>query len=758
MFDLKTRALLYHTTSNKREIYKRRIMVGDVLANKTLYADFPDNFVNMTDLSDGSDQDRGICRFNNSDTYASAPRRICEYTDRTNEYGIYIGPSVLENSIYFYNLETNKLEVNKNKYKMSYKVQDVTEVTDCQAYRHIYIEDPNIRPLKVGDALKNGTKLYFNIPDNITKLYSAYKYPVNTKSIKSKVRSKAPILRAPSTPNPTTDTLISRFLNVTYHPDELESTAPIINLILTDGSSNIDIFKADFYQSTDYKPEINISSYLITSPTIITEYNEFDFWSQFILVDETTLSNIRPLREDDVVKTGTQLFFNFPDSFFKDYITKRNSYGNTPKGKQEVIYDSKSNFYIMFNDWGDESGTSTNILNKAAKQIIIKDDSNDYNIIWEYDTTTYDHWTTKTSFYSINLDTSGPVKLSINPIILTDENSTDRGEEEFDITKYILVNTSTLANSSDTSEFSYRAPEFTDNLSGKVMKFNFPSTPISKISYNTRNNDYLVSTGANGGGYEAVMYDTTSQADDHSWDIQTFTAIVEVGGIRVYECVTTVKTTYDTSKGTQTSQVVQSVKENIKKEYIVLPSDFGTLISYGGSVFEIYPEIDDLSTTKRGYTLSTLTTSDKITSDGLLLLPQFPTNIDKVWFPTVPSANEYGHIDLGEAYTLFSVEKEYTAPGDEYPTSYAYSVQAIMSANGTYDDNSKFVADGTYNFMIMGSEMMQSNTVCAKQYGSDTTYQWNVPLRVPGFVTDILLSTLNTSSPLLQYMKKVTWL
>lgn len=132
---------------------------------------------------------------------------------------------------------------------MSDKVQDVTEVTDCQAYRHIYIEDPKIRPLKVGDALKNGTKLYFNIPDDITKLYSEYKY---TSSTRSKVRSKTPILRAPSTPNPTTDTLISNFLNVTYFPDETESTAPVTNLILTDGSSNIDIFKANFYQSVEY--------------------------------------------------------------------------------------------------------------------------------------------------------------------------------------------------------------------------------------------------------------------------------------------------------------------------------------------------------------------------------------------------------------------------------------------------------------------------------------------------------------------------
>ena len=51
----------------------------------------------------------------------------------------------------------------------------------------------------------------------------------------------------------------------------------------------MDIFEANLNQSIKYKPEINVSSYTITSPTTITDYNEFDFWSQFILVDETTL-------------------------------------------------------------------------------------------------------------------------------------------------------------------------------------------------------------------------------------------------------------------------------------------------------------------------------------------------------------------------------------------------------------------------------------------------------------------------------------
>ena len=282
MIGIKRRSSIYYPI---KEYYKRRIMVGDILGNKTLYADFPDNFVDITNLNETTDN-RIICEYNSTSTLNT---RIQEYTDTAFEYGIYVGATALSNNIYFYNLETNKLGVNKNEYKMSDTVQDVTEVTDCQAYRHIYIEDSKIRPLKVGDALKNGTKLYFNIPDNITKLFSEYKY---TSSTRSKVSSKTPILKAtPSTSDPTTDTLINKFLKVTYYPDVTERRASVTNLILTDGSSNIDIFKATYNQSNFYKPEINISTYTVTNTIVITDYNEFDFWSQFILVDTSTLAN-----------------------------------------------------------------------------------------------------------------------------------------------------------------------------------------------------------------------------------------------------------------------------------------------------------------------------------------------------------------------------------------------------------------------------------------------------------------------------------
>lgn len=264
MIGIKRRSSIYYPI---KEYYKRRIMVGDVLAGRTLYADFPDDFINIAEL-DVTHADRSICEYNNSSSTALG-NRIHEYLDDPYSYGIYVGATGYGKIIYFYNLETNKLEVNKNEYKMSDTVQDVTEVTDCQAYRHIYIEDPNIRPLKVGDALKNGTKLYFNIPDNITELYSEYKY---TSSTKSKVRSKTPILKAtPSTSDPTTDTLINKFLKVTYYPDVTERRTSVTNLILTDRSSNIDIFKATYNQSNFYKPEINISTYTVTNTIVITD-------------------------------------------------------------------------------------------------------------------------------------------------------------------------------------------------------------------------------------------------------------------------------------------------------------------------------------------------------------------------------------------------------------------------------------------------------------------------------------------------------
>lgn len=296
MFDLKTRALLHHTTSKKKEVYKRRIMIGDVLTNKKVYVDLPDDYYKYNSLSEPS-SNRDIIVFqykpNEQDNYISTSIYETNIHDPYLEIeaGTLYTPCVPNKiySAYASNEPTDQAKDEYNHKEIIFKpnCSNVTEVLDGPAYRHFWIEDKNIRPVKVGDALKNGTKLYFNIPDNITKLFSEYKY---TSSTRSKVSSKTPILKAtPSTPDPTTDTLINKFLKVTYYPDGTERRASVTNLILTDGSSNIDIFKATYNQSDFYKPEINISTYTVTNTTVISDYNEFDFWSQFILVDETTL-------------------------------------------------------------------------------------------------------------------------------------------------------------------------------------------------------------------------------------------------------------------------------------------------------------------------------------------------------------------------------------------------------------------------------------------------------------------------------------
>ena len=291
----------------------------------------------------------------------------------------------------------------------------------------------------------------------------------------------------------------------------------------------------------------------------------------------------------------------------------------------------------------------------------------------------------------------------------------------------------------------YRTPEFADNLSGKVVKLNYSSSdPISIVSFNTRNNNYLVST--NSSAYEAVMYEMGSSADDGSWNIMTFTALLTIGEEKVYECVTTVKMTYDTSTGQQTSQEVQSIQEKVRKEYVTLPDNFGTLITYGGTALGITPQVDGSKITKRNYTLSALSTSDKINSNGLLLMPEFPINIDKTWFPTAPTANEYGNVEMDSKYTLLNISKEYTVSGQEYPSAYTYYIAASM-----------YKTDNVYYFMMMGSEELQGTTFCYKEYGASTAQIWNQPFLVPGCPVEITLTDLNTSSPLYPYIKKVTW-
>lgn len=315
----------------------------------------------------------------------------------------------------------------------------------------------------------------------------------------------------------------------------------------------------------------------------------------------------------------------------------------------------------------------------------------------------------------------------------------------------------------------WRTPELADSVGGKTMKFVYPSSaPLANYGYDKQgyNNNYIVTSGP----YmlrEIVYYDTIDQAEDSSWVVMKWSTCIELfntGGGNysqiIYQCDVQTKevTNMETYERTLT---VQSTKEITRLTTITLPSDFGNIISYGGTFLNVTPQVDGNDVEKRPYTLGNLSASDNI-GYGITLFAQFPTNIDKTWFPSPPAYNpENGFCELGDEYTLFSVEYEYTAPGDEWPTSILYHYSAQMFANGDWleENNYNFTPDGTYGFQISYSEgYMGGAAVCSKTYGSSTTGPWNTTVIIPSCGISIPFGNyLNTNSKLYPYVKKIIW-
>ena len=156
---------------NQQELYKRRIMVGDNLDKKTLFFDFPDDFYKNFQNKFVYENNIITCEVNND-----LPK-ICfsvgldpNTLDRMNIYDYALG---IEGSIYEYDIINNSLKSNMKKALInvnsgeSEKVKYITnDSNDSKIYRNIYIEDPNIRPIQVGDKIVSGTKFFFNIPDD----------------------------------------------------------------------------------------------------------------------------------------------------------------------------------------------------------------------------------------------------------------------------------------------------------------------------------------------------------------------------------------------------------------------------------------------------------------------------------------------------------------------------------------------------------------------------------------------------------------
>lgn len=319
-------------------------------------------------------------------------------------------------------------------------------------------------------------------------------------------------------------------------------------------------------------------------------------------------------------------------------------------------------------------------------------------------------------------------------------------------------------NSTPVEYHSWRDPELADRLGGATLKFEYDSAnPISITDFSqcNYNNFYLLTSNSDYFIQELGSYDTPEAAEDYSWMRNVFTTSLTIANPstgytkKIYECVTTV---YQDNKA-NTSRV-ESVKENVRLTELTVPSDFGDLYSASGTMYGIHCKVDDYHVKKRAYQLATLTGNENINT-SMVLIPEFPNNADTLLVPTIPTPDEYGGINLGDQFILYGAEltwkEEYD--GEMYDTTGVWYVQAGLHAN--YNQET-YEPDGTYQFVVQGSEQMQAQTLFAKQYGSSTVDYPNSAIVTPAFPVSCLLKNLtpyplNTSSPLYPYIKKIQW-
>lgn len=134
--------------------YRRRIMVGDNLSNRTIFQDFPDGFY-KSGMSDG--EQFNLIESNNINIY--------EYYNG-GSYNVYCGNRTNSNLLYRYDLVFGRTMTKKDVTTGTYLNATVTEINENKTYRHLFIEDENIRPLEVGDIITDNTVFYFTFPDD----------------------------------------------------------------------------------------------------------------------------------------------------------------------------------------------------------------------------------------------------------------------------------------------------------------------------------------------------------------------------------------------------------------------------------------------------------------------------------------------------------------------------------------------------------------------------------------------------------------
>lgn len=153
-------------------IYKRRIMVGDNLYQVKISSDYPENFYEVFPNNpiqeifintSGGDMSFQTTVLN----YSYGSLAISSFGDRLKDWY----ESSSENVTTYGNQETifgNSIPVSeRNNYNVTEIVNNENSNSYlAQAYRHLFIDDPNIRPIQVGDKVVSGTKFYGVVPDD----------------------------------------------------------------------------------------------------------------------------------------------------------------------------------------------------------------------------------------------------------------------------------------------------------------------------------------------------------------------------------------------------------------------------------------------------------------------------------------------------------------------------------------------------------------------------------------------------------------
>lgn len=166
-------------------VYKRRIMVGDVFdSNSRIFSDIPDNFINEELPNMGVvDPKQTIItgsNFNIGELYIAGFYRVYIDYDEIQDDGSGYDEQFYVYDVYSYGTMLNIKDIPLDKLTTS---GVITSVNENVTYRHLYIEDTNIRPLQVGDKLVNKTKLYFVFPDDCYEKIKSSEYIVKINTI-----------------------------------------------------------------------------------------------------------------------------------------------------------------------------------------------------------------------------------------------------------------------------------------------------------------------------------------------------------------------------------------------------------------------------------------------------------------------------------------------------------------------------------------------------------------------------------------------